>query len=34
VNAIMSFSIMVLVWLGLTVAGFIAGTIARYSSGH
>ena len=29
VNAIMPFSIMVLFWLGLTVAAFIAGAIAR-----
>ena len=28
-NAIMPFSILALLWLGLTVAAFIAGTIAR-----
>ena len=28
-NAIMPFSILVLFWLGLTVAAFIAGAIAR-----
>jgi len=34
VNTIMSFSVLLLIWLGLTVVAFIAGTIARLSSGH
>ena len=33
-NAIMPFSIMVLLWLGLTVAAAIAGGIAHGFPGH
>jgi hypothetical protein len=33
VNAIMPFSILALLWLGLTVAAFIAGAIARHFPG-
>ena len=31
-NAIMPFSIMALLWIGLTVLAYIAGVIARISS--
>jgi hypothetical protein len=34
VNAIMSFSVMLYIWLGLTVAAAIAGAIAHRFSGH